>query len=324
MERPFTSKVLIAIKLTFFDFEYRKFSYQFSYTLLMAFSLDRVLKALLFGASGPLTLKDIQRVFTKYHEQQVQPEEEEVVEDEEESGIEQPFLEAEGMPTSDVPSLVTSTQIREAMDRIAASLEENDEVFRLKELHSGYQLVSATSVGEWIRLMRDEPRPVKLSQSAMETLAVIAYRQPAVRAEIEKIRGVSVDNAISRLLEREFIQVIGRADLPGRPIQYGTTEKFLDFIGARSTEELPSSDVLSPRQIDSWIYEASNQKKPDETDMGLPEGEREAEDAEEPADEAEPPEASETDLETEVVEEAELDSEDSRLDDEDETKEDIV
>ena len=217
----------------------------------MAFSLDRVLKALLFGASGPLSIKDIQKVFTKFHEQsETLPEEQPAVEEEEGSEcVEAPFLEAEGMPTSDVPSLVTASQIREAVDRISAGLEEHDEVYRLMERHNGFVLVTAPNVGEWIRLLRDEPRPMKLSQSALETLAVIAYRQPVIRSEVEKIRGVSIDSALSRLLEREFVQVVGRADLPGRPIQYGTSETFLEFVGVRSIEELPASDVLSPRQI---------------------------------------------------------------------------
>ncbi len=252
----------------------------------MAFSLDRVLKALLFGASGPLDIKEIQRVFTKFHEQREPEPEEELTEDEVDPAPEQPFLEAEGMPTSDVPSLVTSTQIREAADRIAANLEENDEVFRIEERHNGYILVTSSTMGEWIRLLRDEPRPMKLSQSALETLAVVAYRQPVVRSEIEKIRGVSVDSGISRLLEREFIEVVGRADLPGRPIQYGTTEAFLEFVGARTVEELPASDVLSPRQIDEWLTEVSNQKEPTETEMGLPEGERPESEAGETPEEA--------------------------------------
>jgi len=238
----------------------------------MAFSLERILKALLFGASGPLTIKDIQRVFTKFHEQNEAPDENE--ESEEAVEPEQPFLQAEGMPTSDVPSLVSAAQIREAMDRIAAELDEADEVYRVIERHNGYQLVTSTAMGEWIRLLRNEPRPMKLTQSTLETLAVIAYRQPVVRAEIEKIRGVSVDSALSRLLERELIQIVGRADLPGRPIQYGSTEQFMEFVGVRSVEELPASDVLSPRQIDAWLREVSNQQEPDETDMGLPEGEQ--------------------------------------------------
>ncbi|MBT5167492.1 MAG: SMC-Scp complex subunit ScpB [Opitutales bacterium] len=242
----------------------------------MAFSLDRVLKALLFGASGPLSIKDIQKVFTKFHEQsETLPEEEPAVEEEEGSEcVEAPFLEAEGMPTSDVPSLVTASQIREAVDRISAGLEEHDEVYRLMERHNGFVLVTAPNIGEWIRLLRDEPRPMKLSQSALETLAVIAYRQPVIRSEVEKIRGVSIDSALSRLLEREFVQVVGRADLPGRPIQYGTSETFLEFVGVRSIEELPASDVLSPRQIDEWLHEVSNQHDVTEKEMGLPEGER--------------------------------------------------
>ncbi len=242
----------------------------------MAFSLDRVLKALLFGASGPLSIKDIQKVFSKFHEQaELLPEMEAATpEDEEESGVEQPFLEAEGMPTSDVPSLVTAGQIRESIDRIAAELEDRNEVYRLVEKHDGFVLVTSPSVGEWIRLLRDEPRPLKLTQSALETLAVIAYRQPVIRSEVEKIRGVSIDSALSRLMERDLVQIVGRADLPGRPIQYGTSEAFLEFVGVRTVEELPSSDVLSPRQIDEWLHEVSNQREVTEKEMGLPEGER--------------------------------------------------
>lgn len=255
----------------------------------MAFSLDRVLKALLFGASGPLSVKDIQAVFTKYHTAKEVPEGEEgdeLAQDYEEP--EQPFLPGDGMPTTEVPSLITSAQIRESMDRIGAELIEGDEVYRLIERHSGFLLVTSPTVGEWISLLRDEPRPIKLNQSALETLAVIAYRQPVVRAEIEKIRGVSIDSPLSKLLEREFVQVVGRADLPGRPIQYGTTEAFLEFVGVRSIEELPASDVLSPGQLDEWLREVSNQHEVTEKDMGLPEGERSA-DAEEatPSDEVE-------------------------------------
>lgn len=239
----------------------------------MAFSLDRVLKALLFGASGPLSIKDIQAVFTKYHAAREEPEEEgeENLDFEE---PEQPFLPGDGMPTTEVPSLVTSAQIRESMDRIAQQLIDKDEVYRLIERHNGFLVVTSPTVGEWISLLRDEPRPIKLNQSALETLAVIAYRQPVVRAEIEKIRGVSIDSPLSKLLERELVHVVGRADLPGRPIQYGTTDAFLEFIGTRSIEELPASDVLSPGQLDEWLHEASNQHEVTEREMGLPEGDR--------------------------------------------------
>ncbi len=287
----------------------------------MAFSLDRVLKALLFGASGPLSVKEIQGVFTKYHAAREVPEGEEVEENPDYEEPEQPFLPGDGMPTTEVPDLVTATQIRESMDRIAAEMIDKDEVYRLIERPSGFLMVTSPTVGEWISLLRDEPRPIKLNQSALETLAVIAYRQPVVRAEIEKIRGVSIDSPLGKLLEREFVHVVGRADLPGRPIQYGTTEAFLEFVGIRSIEELPASDVLSPGQLDEWLHEVSKQQEMTEKEMGLPEGDKKAEgsaeaeaeelegeslsdeevDAEESA-ESEPGEGNETDLEEESVE----------------------
>jgi segregation and condensation protein B len=121
-----------------------------------------------------------------------------------------------------------------------------------------------------VRILRQEPPPVKLSQSAIETLAVIAYRQPVTRGEIETIRGVSAEAGVNKLLERELIYVVGRADSPGRPIQYGTTDQFLEFVGIKSLDELPASDVLSSRQIDEWLKNSESAHRPNDTDMGLP------------------------------------------------------
>ena len=84
------------------------------------------------------------------------------------------------------------------------------------------------------------------------------------------LRGVNADSAIARLSDRDLIQITGRADLPGRPLQYGTTAAFLEFIGATSIEELPASDVLSPNQISEWIRRASNPHEIKNEDVGLP------------------------------------------------------
>ena len=84
-------------------------------------------------------------------------------------------------------------------------------------------------------------------------MSIIAYRQPVTRAEMEAIRGVSVDSALNKLLELELVHVTGRAELPGRPIQYGTTDKFLEFTGIKELVELPASDVLTNHQIDEWM-----------------------------------------------------------------------
>ena len=93
-------------------------------------------------------------------------------------------------------------------------------MYRLVERHNGWTFVSATAVGEWIRLLRDEPRPLKLTQSALETLSAIAYRQPVIRSEVEDSRRIDRQR-MSRLLERDLIQIVGRADLPVDPFSTG-------------------------------------------------------------------------------------------------------
>jgi len=254
----------------------------------MAFNLKKVLKALLFSSSQPLSTKDIQETLTRFHASLAAaqagdaaagkaPEQggeaavpaavpsappAEVAEVPDEG-------EFDGELYQDVPSLVTAAQIWEAMDEIILEVKASDDVFTIVETAEGYRMVTQPRFARWVRLLRNEPPPLKLSQSAMETLAVVAYRQPVTRAEIEHIRGVSAEAGINRLLERELIEVVGRADLPGRPIQYGTTESFLEFVGVRSLDELPASDVLSHRQIDDWLKQSTDGRQPSDRDMGL-------------------------------------------------------
>ena len=268
----------------------------------MAFNLKKVLKALLLSSSQPLAIKDIQAAFTRFHEQAFLTGE--PAPDEGASPAGAPVAEGEGTPAAkgtsagpadatvtppeepaevlveptagdpelyvDVPSLVTAAQIREAMDAVAAELRAADEGLLLIEGSAGYRLVTHPRFARWVRILRQEPPPVKLSQSSIETLAVVAYRQPVTRTEIETIRGVSAEAGINKLLERELIYIVGRADSPGRPIQYGTTDQFLEFVGIKSLDELPASDVLSSRQIDEWLKTSSTAHTPTDLDMGLP------------------------------------------------------
>jgi segregation and condensation protein B len=263
----------------------------------MAFNLKKVLKALLLSSGQPLSIKDIQAAFTRFHEQASLP----VVEEsapgeggaagEGAPAADAPAEEAAPAPVatapedsaevifepavedpelySDVPSLITATQIREVMDAIAAELKQADEGLLLIEGNNGYRIVTHPRFGRWVRILRQEPPPVKLSQSSIETLAVVAYRQPVTRTEIETIRGVSAEAGINKLLERDLIYIVGRADTPGRPIQYGTTDHFLEFTGIKSLDELPASDVLSSRQIDEWLKTTSTSRPPTDADMGL-------------------------------------------------------
>jgi segregation and condensation protein B len=149
-------------------------------------------------------------------------------------------------------------------------LREADQGLVLIDGSNGYRIATAPVFARWIRVLRNEPPPVKLSQTALETLAVIAYRQPVTRTEIEHIRGVSAEAGLNKLLERELVYIVGRADLPGRPLQYGTTDKFLEFVGIKSLSELPASDVLSNRQIDEWLQKTTAAKPPTDAEMGLP------------------------------------------------------
>ncbi|HUG11429.1 MAG TPA: SMC-Scp complex subunit ScpB [Opitutaceae bacterium] len=246
----------------------------------MAFNLQKVLKSLLFASSGPLTVKDIQAVMARFHDQRttqaaaptpatagtdVAPA---AVDPAELADADAAFEESDELYV-DVPSLITTTQIHEAMDAIAVELKERDEVYFLIEGAHGYRLVTNPKTARWVRVLRDEPPPIRLSQAAMETLAVIAYRQPTTRAEIETIRGVSAEAGLNKLLERGLVQVMGRADLPGRPIQYGTTDDFLEFVGIKSIDEIPASDVLSNRQISDWLEQSMNPRHVSGRDLGL-------------------------------------------------------
>lgn len=280
----------------------------------MAFDLKRVLKVMLFASNGPLTVKDIQTAFTRFHEQadslpfesdteavetpetteapvegQDAPAPAEAIDAadateapvadgaEESPAIAGEVAEAVVPPAEedeiyrDVPSLITTAQIREAMDAISQELRDTNSEVLVVENHSGWRLVTHPRYARWVRLLRNEPPPVRLTASAIETLAVIAYRQPATRAEIEQIRGVSAEAGLAKLLERDLIYVVGRADLPGRPTQFGTTDAFLEFVGIKSLDELPASDVLSPRQIDAWLNTSNNPRPASDGDMGLDE-----------------------------------------------------
>ena len=144
------------------------------------------------------------------------------------------------------------------------------DAYRVVEGPNGYQIVTAPQHAEFVRLLRGQPRPMKLSSAALETMSIIAYRQPVTRAEIEAIRGVSIDSVLNKLIDLELVYITGRAELPGRPIQYGTTEKFLEFTGIKELDELPASDILSNHQIDEWMRRSNeSEEEISDEDVGL-------------------------------------------------------
>lgn len=243
----------------------------------MEFNLKKILKALLASTSEPLSIKDIQAVITRYHEQR-EKNEKNAAPETDEGGV--PVARPEGENAepeqrviediiNQVPVLLTATQIREAIEELNSEMKDSRDATRIIIGPEGFRMVIAPDYAEWIRLLRNDPRPQRLTAAALETLAIVAYRQPVTRAEMEALRGVSVDSALSRLLDLELIMVSGRADLPGRPSQFSTTSKFLEFIGLQTISELPESDVLSPSQISAWIQKAMNPNRPTNADVGL-------------------------------------------------------
>jgi segregation and condensation protein B len=135
--------------------------------------------------------------------------------------------------------------IQTALEELRREHDEARRSYRLACVAEAWQFVSQPEYAPWIKaLVGHRNRPPRLSQPALETLAIIAYRQPLTRAEIEQVRGVSVDGVMQTLLERGLVEPVGRAEVPGRPITYGTTPLFLEYFGLRSLEDLPAGDEL--------------------------------------------------------------------------------
>jgi len=134
---------------------------------------------------------------------------------------------------------VSTDEIRQALQDLKDSYTARNGGFVIHEVAGGYQFRTRPEFKEWIRRLL-QPKPPKLSKPAMETLAIIAYRQPILRSEIEHVRGVDSANSLRILLERKLIRVLGRREIPGRPLVYATTTKFLETFDLRDLKDLPT------------------------------------------------------------------------------------
>lgn len=182
--------------------------------------LPSVLEALLFAAPRPLSLADFRGLLAQAAEQDTSP-------------AVQAFKKTR------------PGDILDALEQLQAELEAAGRSYQLVCVAEAWQLVSRPDYAPWVRVLAGErARPARLSQPALETLTIIAYRQPITRAEIEQIRGVSVDGVLQTLLERGLIEPRGRAEGAGRPVTYGTTTAFLEYFGLARLEDLPGGDEL--------------------------------------------------------------------------------
>lgn len=134
--------------------------------------------------------------------------------------------------------------VEAAVEQLNTQLQNDGSSLMVQGVAGGYQLKSRAEFAVWTNRLFDQPKAPRLSQPALETLAVIAYRQPIGRAEIESVRGVAVDGVVATLLERKVIRVAGRSEQPGRPLLYETTPLFLELFGLKNLDELPNADEL--------------------------------------------------------------------------------
>jgi len=134
-------------------------------------------------------------------------------------------------------------RLSRVVDELINEYEELGRAFVLKAVAGGFQFRTRPEISSYALRLKKKT-PARLSRAALETLAIIAYRQPVLRAEVEKIRGVDAGGMIKMLLEKELIRVAGRRDLPGRPMAYGTTKKFLEIFDLPSLEALPSMEEM--------------------------------------------------------------------------------
>lgn len=136
-------------------------------------------------------------------------------------------------------------------DKIIKSIEEkyksSNYPFELVFSGGGYQFLTKPDYHEIVALLLNQKQNKKLSSAALETLSIIAYKQPVTKSEIEQIRGVNADYTVHKLLEKELVTILGKADAPGRPVLYGVSEYFLDYFGINSIEELPQIKEIAPK-----------------------------------------------------------------------------
>lgn len=160
-------------------------------------------------------------------------------------GILEAILFASGEPLSvdrllGVVEGVARTELVSALRELQADYAAEGRGLQLVEVAGGFQLVTRPDCAPWIKRLEKAKEGVKLSRSAMETLAIVAYKQPVVRTEIEEIRGVDSSGVLRTLLERRLIRIVGRKDAHGRPIMYGTTKQFLQAFGLKDLADLPA------------------------------------------------------------------------------------
>lgn len=169
---------------------------------------------------------------------------------------------------------VTAEDVFAAIEKLNRIYADSGRAFSFIERGKGWRLYTHVDYSEFVRQLFPGRKPERLSGPAMETLAIVAYRQPITKAAIEAVRGVSCDGMLQKLLDRDLVKIGGRAELPGRPLLYETTELFYEHFGIRSIEDLPNSRELRAVKLPEPEMETVKAEEPATTESEtLTEGE---------------------------------------------------
>lgn len=199
------------------------------------------------------------------------------------------FMVADPLPMNRILAIlgaVPKHEVELALARLKEDYAQEGRGLHLAEIAGGYRIVTKPDYAPWVKRLDKVKPPAKLSRSALESLAIIAYKQPIVRAEIEQIRGVETSGVLRTLLERKLVRIVGRKEEPGRPIMYGTTKFFLEHFGLRDLSQLPplrefkelgeSEQATLPMDEEQDLEEAEAQPAIDESEEQTDDGEAEA------------------------------------------------
>ncbi len=173
-----------------------------------------------------------------------------------ENGIKQPTVESaieavlfasnESLSAERIANIVETSvkQVRQHIQNLNDKYQANNNAFRIEQIAGGYQMLTLSPYNHWLKKLLRVRSDSKLSPAALETLAIIAYKQPVIRADIEAIRGVAVGELVRSLMDKGLVKIVGRAEVLGRPTLYGTTKKFLEVFGLNSLKDLPKVEEL--------------------------------------------------------------------------------
>src|ERR1700730_8331810 len=188
-------------------------------------TLANVIEALLFRAQKPLSTKEVVDLL-------------------------KPAGQASDFSSNDFGN-VRASEVAAALEKLRLEYVEQQRAFQLVEKAEGWQLASDPAYAPWVRQLFPATKPTRLTPPSLETLAIVAYRQPITRADVEAVRGVAVAGVLQSLMERGLVKIAGRAEVPGRPLLYETTQFFLEHFGLRNLDELPNAEELRKRYLPS-------------------------------------------------------------------------